>query len=444
MDFKIPFTNIGLNLSLTKTGSGLFGKRPTIATRRYSASPGRDLTGYKADRNLLYSIYKNNADVRACIREWRQNVGAAGYRWRMPDSDDDPEKGLVSELESILNFETTWRMKQNRIVRDLGVCDNAYLAFVKNVTGERVIGVLPVDPRTLSVVIDEEGVIHRYIQRLATSRKTVVYRPEEIIHFKTDSDPDFEHDGLSPMESIIWDARTDTEAMLTNYFFYVNNAAPAVQYVLEGDLDEEQIDKAVDLIEKNFKGSKNRGKASVISGVKEIKSVTLSQKDAQHLESRQFTTEKIASAYGVSKFHLGYTDKVNNNNAVELLQKGYDGTFKPLEDSISEVMNVQFVERLSLEKRIEYEYLPQIFNQAEIEKRAIEEYRTGLITLRQYKLKTGQDITPEDESNPLIDTHVFHQGASAVLPEDIGVDPVIDPNNPEVAENLVKALKTVS
>lgn len=433
---KIPFTNFVLSLS-KEENQGPVGRVLAWLSGNESKKPETDLTGYKINYKTLFVIYKTSGDVYSCIREWQQSVGSAGWRLKNlvdPESEVDPS--IVRQVDEILNYDITrpWWALKNRIVRDLGVTGNGWLNLVMNGNGNAVIGLQPADPRTMAVVSDEHGEIYRYIQRVEgnTVKKAVSFEPNEIAHFMLDPDPQHELFGFAPMEPVIWDIRSDIAAGMANYFFFENDSTPAVQYVLNDNVaaSKELREKAIAEIKEGYKGPKNKGKGGILWGVKEVKTIGLSQKDMEYLGGRRFSTEKVCAAYGVPRFRLGYTDTVNNNNGVELVKGFYEGTIEPLENLIAHVMTRQFLDRIGLKGKVAFEFVKRDFSEADTVKLALEELRSGALTLRQYKKKTGQEVLDSDEAYPNFDSYIVHQGASAVLLEDVGVDPVPveDPN----------------
>ena len=434
--FKIPFTNFVLNLQPVKQGSG----RPLTVGQNSGLYSIRDMTGYKLSYESLFHAYRNQSDIFSCIREWRENVGLAGYRFVNPlDRTKPVNEGDAKELDSILNYWQPWRALKSRIVRDFGVAGNAYCAITRNEAKNAVVGLQSLDPRTMALVSDKNGNVLKYIQRVG--QNVVEFQPEEIIHFKIDTDPNHELFGFSPMETVIWEARTDLSAMMANYFFFENDAQPAVQYILEPNLSDEEKESARKFIEDQFKGVKNRNRSGILDGVKEVKTFNISQKDMEFLQGRRFTTEKICAAYGVPKFMLGYTDTVNNNNGTELKAKFYESTIQPLEEMMAEVMN-EFLERIGLAERIKFEFMPQTFiEQQSLEDRGLKLYQNGAMTLRQLKNMLNMEVTPEDEANPNFDQYILQSGASATLLSDVGVDPLIQDGNAAMAQNLLQELK---
>jgi HK97 family phage portal protein len=290
------------------------------------------------------------------------------------------------------------------------------------------------------VFANEYGTVLKYVQQVAGMKSHTTFEPDEILHLIFDDDPDNEMFGMSPLETALWEARTDIAAAQSNYHFFENDAVPATMYVTEQGITEDAQKAVMEMIKESFSGAKNRNKSAILSGIKEIKQISMSQKDMEFVVGRKFNTDKVCSVYGVPKFVIGYTETVNYSSGSKLLEKFYEGTIKPLEDLLSTLINEQLLPKLGIEAH--FEFIPQNFGEeSEITRMALDELRAGALTLRQYKLKTGQDITPEDEEEILIDRHIIHSGASAVLMEDVGVDPIIDPNDPQTAENMINALK---
>lgn len=443
MQFKIPFTNRFIGFS--KNASDHDSKRRGLYFGKYSSrDPRSDLTGAKVNFKAMYQVYGRQSDVFACVREWMDNVGAGGYFF---EDAKDPEKKInpttLEDLERILNSEQTFEDFKNEMIRDLGICGNAFATFVENQTGTQVLGLQPLDPRSMAVVIDKHGIVHKYIQRVHGD-DPVMWDPEDIIHFRNGRDPNNPFFGQSVIEAIIWEALTDMSATMQNYSFFQNNAVPSVVYILEDDLDETEEDATMDHIKKNFGGAENSHKSAILSGVKEIKTIGSTQTEMQFLEQRRFSTEKICSAYGVPKFMLGYTETVNNNNGVELTKKAMKKA-RTIELSFEKTFNLALGKKLKdYEGKIVFKYVEQpLEDPSELEKRAIDMFKNGVMTLQEAKNFLGHDVDADWLKDENFNKHMIHAGGSVRLLEDAGIDPIVDPNNQQVAENFVKALETL-
>lgn len=418
---KIPFLNYEINLAKPA---------PKGNTSNNGGSFLGGIIGQMGIRIApqdLWKIYRINADVYSCVREWRQGVGAGG--WQYVNAEDEEVAGDPRRIKEINQF---WknsggmRKVDGMILQDLGISGNCFMEIVRNMNGGYW-GLRRLDPRTISIVVDDHGTVKGYFQRVH-GKDTIFFEPDEIWHIQLSADPDNIILGMSPLETAVWEARTDISASQSNYYFFENDAVPSSVYILDSKLSTEQMSKAHDSIKAQFSGAKNRNKSAVLAGVQEIKNISTSPKDMEFINGRKFNTDKITSVYGVPKFILGYTESVNYASGAKLMEKFYVGTIKPLETELEEAKE-QLHERIGMAE-IKIVYKPQDFgDKAESDRIALDEYKSGILTMRQYKAKTGQEITEEDESEAMIDSHIIHNGASAILMEDVGVDPRIDPDS---------------
>lgn len=437
--FKIPFTNF----VVIKEPRPKVDKEPLSAVPYGASRPTKDVGAFRLSVDLFFKAYRVQADIYACIREWKQNVGAGGFKLLNAQDPDEPvSDSLQKEIWEVLNFQQSFEELYQDTLYHLGVAGNAYWAFIKSASGDKVLGLETLDPRTVAKLTDKNGVIHAYIQKVNTD--VVAFEPHEVIEFKLGKDPRNEIFGLSPMETVIWEARTDLNAMITNYSFFENDAVPAAQYIFDEGMSKEELEKAIAILKKELQGADNKHKPIAMAGIKEIKTIGMNHRDMEFIAGRKFSTEKIAEAYGVPKFMLGFTETVNNNNGVELTKNAYAGTFKPLEKLLDSVINRDFFGRLGLSDQVRFSTNEQIINLASVEKRGLEEYKNGALTLRQYKIKTNKPITDDDEANPMIDQYVIHSGGSAKLLEDVLVDSEESPEEgTKAAENFINALENV-
>ena len=414
---KIPFTNLEVlpKVQLNAPAPLIFGRQ-----KKYRL-PFEDYKNVTINTETYYNLYKSNGDIWACAREWAENVGSNG--WELIDSTDaeaEVPELAIEQLQELFKRSGGFDRVKGDIVRDLAITGDSFLALVSS-KGDTLHSLERIDPRTVVIVSDEHGKIHAYLQKI-TGHKAVVYKPEEVIHFKGQTDFDNPLLGMSPMHAIVMEVLTDNEATMTNYAFFKNNAQPAAQYIMDETLSEEAMDAALDFLADQLKGSENNGKAIAMQGVKEVKVLSETRRDMEFLEGRKFATDKICSAYGVPKFILGYTDSVNNNNGTELLKKFYLGTIQPKEMYIEEVLTEQLVQMMFGGNKIAFKFLPQAFDeQKDIEERAQRELAIGAITRRQYKKKTGQEISEDDEKIENFDSYIILQGMGATLLEDIGL-----------------------
>ena len=406
---RIPFTNITV-----RVGDSI--KKP-LAFGRFFQDPQRDMTGIMLSVDSLFQVYGNNGDVYACVRELREGVGRNGYRYEVEKTDEDV---LLPDVDFALNAFQSWSRLKSDTIRDRMITGNAFWALVKNVSGNKIVGIQRMDPRSVSIVATEHGEVVRFIQRVGG--RVVDFSADDVIHFKHDSDPSHEVFGFSPLQSIMWELKTDLSAAVSNLAFFENSAQPAALYILDPELSDTQRNSAIEQIKENFKGADKRHKSAVLSGVKEIKTLAMTNKDMEFLLGRKFTTDKICAAYGVPKFMIGYTDGVNYSNADNLTKNFAENTLSPLENDIANTITRELLPLMGHEG-IAFEFNPQTLEESEkLEERGLKEVAAGMITPRQYRVKTRQPLTDEEDADPAFDRHIVFNGKSAVPLKDVGLD----------------------
>lgn len=420
MPIRLPFTNILIGTAPT------LGKRGLAFGRFWASDPEKDYTGMRLSVDTLYNAYRVQGDVYACVRELREGIGRKGFELVDKNGEElKKENAVYKETTLILNSQKPWRKLKSETVRDMYVTGNAFWELVKNTQGSKITGINRIDPRTIAIVATEHGDIVRYVQKVGG--KTVIFEVEDVIYFKMDSDPQYEIFGFSPLESILLDVRTDVSASISNYAFFKNNAQPAAYYLLDPALDDKEQNTAIENIKNQFKGAENRHKSAVLGGVKDIKTVSVTQKDMEFLAGRAFSTDKICAAFGVPKFMLGYTEKVNYQNSVSIMSVFADNTITPAEEDFAGMITDELLPALGF-KGYSFRFNPQnVAEEKELEARALLEVDLGILTRKQYKIKTRQDVTPEDEANPMYDVHIVNQGMGAMPLENVGIEPIAEP-----------------
>lgn len=444
MQIRIPFSSKAITIGTSPTSASRGFSRGT-----YSAQPERDLSGFKFDVASLFTAWRNSGDVFGCVREIRQGTGIGGFYFYDP-SDEKKEKPapdvLVKQLNDVLTYQyKTLRTFKDRVVEPRLIGGNTYIEKIRNPLGG-LLGVKVLDARTMAVVSDEHGNVFRYIQSIydqaEKSIKPIVFEPSDIIHWKWGSDPNAEVFGFSPMETVLWEVRTDLSAMISNYYFFENDAQPSVWYVLDEQMSDEEARNAMQMIRDSFKGAKKRHKSGAMKGVKDIKTIRLTNKDMEFLVGRKFSTEKICAAYGVPKVMLGYTEGVNYTNHEGQMRIFHEGTVKEHELALLDMVNLDIIPELGAgaEKRIAMGVMPASFDSDDmLWQRAIQARNAGLVTINGGRRMVGKEPIDESVHGDLGDQIILGEGAGAKLLIDIGIDPM-NPQDQldEIAQKMKK------
>lgn len=402
-----------------------------------SGNPEKDKTGYKITVDSLFTLYRTSGDIHGCIRELKQAIGINGYRWIDPISGEITENATTQNADEVMTRLSSFEFLKDRIVTSLKVSGNAYIELVKNMDGSAVVGMRCLDPRTMRMVIDKHGNVFRYFQQYGPN--VVEFQEDEIIHIITEPDPMHEAFGMSPMEPIIWEARSDIGAMLSNYYFFENNAQPSTVYVLDDNMGEEAAKDAMTFIKEQFSGTNNRHKPAIMNGIKDIKQVSLTHQEMEFLSGRKFATEKICAAFGVPKMMLGYTESLNYSNSEQQYKKFIQNTAKPEERKLADAINRLILPILGVQGAT-FEFIPtETIDELTMIQETRENAKSGLLSINEARTRLGYEALPDTDFG---DKHLVMGGANATFLEDVGVDPIVDPNSEENQQKFLKILES--
>lgn len=169
----------------------------------------------------------------------------------------------------------------------------------------------------------EEGRLVYYVSNAFGDGKPRGFDQDDVLHF-----PGFGFDGVRSMSVIRWAAyqAIGTAIAMEEYAgnLMKGGALQKIALVTPADMDKDQLDKLRELWDEKYGGSSNSGRPMVLYGGMDAKVLSLSAKDAQLLESRQFQVEDIARAFGVPPWMLGAQEKTTSwGSGVEQMGIGF-------------------------------------------------------------------------------------------------------------------------
>ncbi len=410
MKLKIPFTDKFIVL----------GKKSVEAAKQ-SFSYGALMNtfdqmlqgdGYRIGFDTLYLIYNNVVDVKMAIRKIQDAV--MRNFWRFTAAGNERKEGDAAQVKYAESLLERKEMSMARLkdiwVRDLDVAGNAYWQLLKSVGGQPL-GLKPIDPRTMTVVSDKYGNPLYYLQSV-NGFNPVRFEKDEIIHSVRDYSTANPVLGVSPIESFVWEARTEMASQMSNYYFFENNAVPAHLLIMDENLTEDQLKTVESDMQRNFRGPKNKNKHGMIPFLKDIKTIAMSQKDMQFIETRQFTTKKIVVAFGVDSFLLGYTEGVQRSNAYVIRKEFYENTVRSYEIQFEDLIN-NFVLPAWGINNIKFRINLSKYEDAEnLENRTRSDVMAGIMTINE--ARQIRNLDPSD--NQLADELMYN----GIILDDLG------------------------
>jgi len=156
----------------------------------------------------------------------------------------------------------------------------------------------------------------------------------------TQYDPDSPWIGMSSYESIVYDAMSDREASKRNFYFFKNNAMPSVILTLDDEIENaEEMENAIKQFEEKFKGSEKSNWVLATWGIKEVRTIDISNKDIELLELKKFAVKKMWVIFWFDPRFLGYKDDANGSHAeYKLMASQSDKSMTDFADILEEFM----------------------------------------------------------------------------------------------------------
>jgi len=405
MPLKIPFTNFYIG-----TAKSLEPMRQAIIGGAYAGGSLSEFLangGYRIDINTLYHLFRNNGDMCAAQRRINRATFRDGLKKSISFVDARNEERDMNNSESAAKVRSvldssflSFRSAVNKWQRDRRVAGNHYFLILKNIS-DAVIGLQSIDPRTMAVICDVSGNVLYYKQEVNGHKK--IFSVDEIIHTVFDESTEHPVLGVSPIESIVWDARAELASAKRNFYFYENNAVPSHLYVVKRTLTAENVAKLRDEVEKQFKGAEKSFKGGFLPYVEDIKTIVPSQKEMQYIESRKFTSRKVSVAMGVDMFLLGYTEGVQRSNGKIIERDFYENTTRPDEVYFGEeVLNKKLLKAMNIED-VKVKTVPSTYiSESEIYTRSVVDVRAGIVTRNEARKMRGMPPSENELADELM------------------------------------------
>lgn len=200
---------------------------------------------------------------------------------------------------------------------------NAYAEIRWNRAGE-VTELLPINPRDVTVVKLPNG-RHRY--DVSTEGRVRSLLAEEVLHLRDRSE-----DGLVG-RSRVQVAREMLGGALALQAHgnksFSNGARLSGVLQTPHQMTDEAIKRLGTSWREQFAGSDNAGKTAILENGLEFTPLSMSNEDAQFLQSRQFTVEEVARLFNVPPVLLGDLRHANFSNSVEMMRHFVTVTLRP-------------------------------------------------------------------------------------------------------------------
>jgi len=307
------------------------------------------------NNSQLYDLYRQNPDIRQAVRKKSQYVGKKGFilkDWKDEAIDNKEQPEAYKAMKRILANPTIETTKLY-MMRDFDVVGEVFIAPTFNAFGE-ISGLHIVDPRMVQKNITN-GIVTGYTQYAnywaQGTTNTVQYTsdPEKatmrlplMCSYMLEKHIKSEFMGMGLLESVVWDALSDLEASKRNYYFFQNNMTPPSMFLLDKDVSENEINILREQLVEQYRGSQNSHKPLIGAWVEDVKVLSVSPKDMEHINQKKMTIDKVSACFGVPKFILWYTEDVNLSNGDGMRREFISGTVEPYQALFDYVLSDLF------------------------------------------------------------------------------------------------------
>lgn len=236
-------------------------------------------------------------------------------------------------------------MFREMIAQDLNLKGNHYSQIIRNGLGE-VDAIYPLVSDKMEVKLTTAG--KRYIYD--TGSKKVAVPPYEILHI-----PGLPSDdgvtGLSPIEYNKRSIQLGSTAQEFGINFFENGANGSGEFEKEGSLSDEAFERLKNELGKNYTGLKNSSKPMLLEDGLKYNRMSITNNEAQFLETRKYQKEDIASIFRVPMHMINSLENATFSNIEHQSLEFVQFTMLPWIKRIEQAFTISL---LTLDEQDEY------------------------------------------------------------------------------------------
>ena len=256
--------------------------------------------------------------VYACVSYLANTFGALSAKVYRRFPDGTKEEASRHSLYEVLHYQPNELNSafdfRHRSQVLLELAGNSYSEIVADSRGP-VGQLLPLDPQRMAPVRKADGQIVFEYRRADGQTKT--YLPEELHRLNNLS-----LDGISGLSTIsVWSDIIGGAMVLQDYAnqFTRNDSRPSGLLKFPENVslkpeDREEMRKQWEAMQ----GGSSRGRVAVMDRGGDFTPISVSNKDAQFIEARQFTVPQVARCFGLPPTKIGWLEKSSYSNVEEL------------------------------------------------------------------------------------------------------------------------------
>jgi HK97 family phage portal protein len=295
------------------------------------------------DKDQLNKPYKQLPVVYACVNTKARNIAGVDFELFKQGSDEPVTRGgLVNLFEDINPVMNRYQFFEALSVQ-LDIKGNFFIYPDPETDREGVPLNLWVFPGQWVKPLYRNGVWVGW--DVTWNKQKLLLQIDELIHYG-EYNPYDSIIGLAPIEAAYATLDVKWNALQFNKRFFDNDATPGVVIEGEKNISEQQQQRLeYNLFEKR-KGVKNAHRGLLLTGGLTAKTLALSNKDLQMLETLKLTTEEVLYVFGVPKFVLSINEDTNYATALTQKRIFWTDTLIPRMRAIEATLNQSLLNKL--------------------------------------------------------------------------------------------------
>jgi len=362
----------------------------------------------------IYKLKKYNSDVNWCIDKIAQKTSINGLyledkNWEVLDKEKNKEEYIY--LNKLFTSQTFNFWKDVFFTNTTLSWEN-YIEPQYNINN-KIIKFANIDSRGMSKVINSNTWEIEWFKQYPKIWKSKEFWSDELWYFMYKQDVENENMSMWLLDWIIFDILWDLEAVKTNYYFFQNDAIPGAVFMLDKNMNKEQLALATEQIKQKFSWSENKHKFLVSNWVEDVKTLVMSHTDMDFLNQRKFTIDKVSSTFWVPKELLWYVvDSWSYSKIIEITKEFRNSTIKAYEIYLESIINI-LINNYSKDLLIDLsKYKVKCSSESFEDRNIIEENQrkdinNGVVTINEVRQERWlEPFKQEFAKNPLIQTNL--------------------------------------
>mgnify|MGYP000067039158 CR=1 FL=1 len=277
------------------------------------------------------------AAVHACVQLIAETVASLPLSpyIRLPDGSKELDHGhpLFNVLHNQANrIQTAFEFREQLVASCL-LTGNAYAIKIINSRGE-IKELIPVHPALVNAVKLTNG---RLRYEVSTNDGMRNYNQDEVLHLRYRT-----KDGITGLSPVTIARETIGIALAQQQHegrFFKNGATLSGAIKHPGQLGAEAKKGLAKSFRDNYSGSSNAFKVVILDEGMDFQAMSMSQQDAQFIESKKMTLEDIARIYRIPPPAIGILDNATYSNITEQSRSLVMHTLRPWLVRIEQSMN---------------------------------------------------------------------------------------------------------